>query len=116
MITRVEGFVTDITEQRTVENALRGSEEKFKALFEAAPVAMFVANQDGSIERINEKFCELLGYTLDDVSTLEDWWGRAFPTLKQRRLAQVSFGAAIESADREGRNADRVETTVTGRG
>ena len=111
----IEGFISDITERRVVEIALRRSEEKFKALFEAAPVAMFVANQDGSIERLNEKFVELLGYTEGDVPTLEDWWERAFPDPKQRRLAQVSFGAAVESADREGRGAERVETAVTGR-
>jgi len=40
------GIITDITEQKEVENTLKESEERFKVLFEKAPDAMFLAETE----------------------------------------------------------------------
>jgi len=55
--------------QRSVafENALRESEERFRATFEHAPVGIAHLDGSGRWLRVNEKFCQIVGY---DAATL----------------------------------------------
>ena len=55
--------------QRSVafENALRESEERFRATFEHAPVGIAHLDASGRWLRVNEKFCKIVGY---DAATL----------------------------------------------
>src|SRR6056297_91157 len=43
----LEGFITDVTEQKKIELQLRENEAKNKALLEALPDMMFITNYDG---------------------------------------------------------------------
>ncbi|MGA2195620.1 MAG: PAS domain S-box protein, partial [Bryobacteraceae bacterium] len=52
----------DITKRKTVEEALRESEDKFRALFDDAPVAYHELDMDGVMHRVNRAECALLGY------------------------------------------------------
>lgn len=49
--------------QRMAEEALRLSEERFRATFEQAAVGMAIIDLDGNWLQINEKLCDILGYT-----------------------------------------------------
>ena len=53
----------DITEEKSIEDALRENESQFRHLYESAPVAYFSATLDGHITRVNTKAEELLGYS-----------------------------------------------------
>lgn len=58
----------DITHWRAAERALRESEERYRSLFEQAPVAIYLA--DPSTHRVvfaNNAFLNLLGYTRKEV-------------------------------------------------
>jgi PAS domain S-box-containing protein len=54
--------LNDITERRQAERALRESEERFRNIFEEAPIGMAVISLDGSLLQVNKAFCEMLGY------------------------------------------------------
>ena len=60
----------DITEQRRAEEALRQSEERFRAIFEQAAVGMAQVDLDGSWLRVNQKLCEIVGYTEEELREL----------------------------------------------
>jgi PAS domain S-box-containing protein len=57
----------DVTRRREAERALRASEERLKAMFVQAAVGIAVASLDGRFEEANRKFCEIVGYTLEEL-------------------------------------------------
>ena len=60
------GIISDITEQKEAQEALRASEEKFRVLVTTASDAMGMADMDGTIQFINEAQRELLGFDSED--------------------------------------------------
>lgn len=54
-------------------NELRESEERYKALYENAPLPFQALNNDGMIIDINPSWLKLMGYTSDEV--LGKWYG-----------------------------------------
>jgi len=49
------------------ESALRSTEQRFKLLFDRVPVGVVFAGKDGTILQPNACYCELLGYTEDEL-------------------------------------------------
>jgi PAS domain S-box-containing protein len=67
-VTAVLGVARDITERRRVETALADSEQRFRALFEAAPFGVILAGYaSGAIERCNAAFAAMLGFEPDEL-------------------------------------------------
>jgi diguanylate cyclase (GGDEF)-like protein/PAS domain S-box-containing protein len=60
----------DITERKQAEEALRQSEEKFRATFERAPIGIAECAVDGKIIEANSKLADILGYTKDELAHL----------------------------------------------
>lgn len=55
------GTVQDLTHARAIERAARAAEERFRSVFERAPVPMALMGPDGRIEAANEALSELCG-------------------------------------------------------
>ncbi len=62
-------YFRDMTERRRAEEALRQSEGMFRGTFENAAVGIDHVDLEGRVVRINQKFCEILGYTREDLNT-----------------------------------------------
>ncbi len=64
----IEGFITDVTQRRKFEEALRQSEEKFRLAFHTSPDAINLNRlADGLFLDINEGFSRLTGYTREET-------------------------------------------------
>jgi PAS domain S-box-containing protein len=61
------GIVKDNSQNKQMEKALRTSEEKFKQLYEKAPIPYHTLSPAGTITDVNEKWCKLFGYTKEEV-------------------------------------------------
>jgi PAS domain S-box-containing protein len=56
-------YENKITERKYMEEALRESEEQFRSTFEQVTVGMVYVSTNGKWLRVNNKLCEILGYT-----------------------------------------------------
>jgi PAS domain S-box-containing protein len=70
---QVAVYMTDITDLRRTQDGLRASEERFRLLFEEAPVAYHEIDRDGVIRRVNRAECELLGFSADAILGRPVW-------------------------------------------
>ena len=60
----------DITEHKLAEEALRESEERFRATFEQAAVGVSHVALDGSWIRVNQRLCDIVGYPRGELLSL----------------------------------------------
>jgi PAS domain S-box-containing protein len=61
------GIIKDNSPHKQMERALRISEEKFKQLYEKAPIPYHTLSPDGRITDVNDTWCRLFGYAKADV-------------------------------------------------
>lgn len=61
------GTIQDITERKRAEEALRDSEEQWRAVFENNPTMYFMVDATGTIASVNPFGAEQLGYTVDEL-------------------------------------------------
>ena len=65
--------ISNITEQKQAEEALRQSEEKFRDLFENANDLIQSVDKKGKFVYVNRKWLEVLEYTKDELEKLTLW-------------------------------------------
>jgi PAS domain S-box-containing protein len=66
----VVGTALDISERRQAEQALMESEERFRGTFDNAAVGIAHVNLDGRWLTVNDKFCEIVGYSREELLSL----------------------------------------------
>ncbi|MEJ2614179.1 MAG: ATP-binding protein [Ignavibacteriaceae bacterium] len=57
----------EINQRRLAEHSLRQSEKQFRLLFERAPIGMVISSPDGNILKVNNAFCQSLGYNEEEL-------------------------------------------------
>ena len=79
------GFAHDVTRRKETEAALRGSEERYRNLFENSPIGIYRTSPDGRILMANPSLLRMLRYS-------------SFYELSQRDLEAEGFGPTYERA------------------
>jgi PAS domain S-box-containing protein len=62
--------LTDVTERRRSEEALRRSRESFQRLFEEAPIGLAILASGIELTKVNQALCEMLGYSREELRGL----------------------------------------------
>ncbi|GAG08789.1 unnamed protein product, partial [marine sediment metagenome] len=57
----------DITEHKRVQEALRESEERYRALFEQSPIGIGIARPDGPVIAANKAIEAITGYSVEEL-------------------------------------------------
>ncbi|MGD1046814.1 MAG: PAS domain S-box protein [Bacteroidota bacterium] len=67
------GVARDITERKRAEELMEKSEEKFRQMFDDAPLGYHEIDAKGNIKDINRMELEMLGYTLEEMLGAPVW-------------------------------------------
>ena len=67
---RVTGTHLDVTQRTRAEEALRESEEQYRAVFDNAVIGIDLLDQNGRILQVNRALSEMLGYSQEELRQL----------------------------------------------
>jgi PAS domain S-box-containing protein len=96
--------VTDITEQRTTEIALRESEERFRRIANQAPVLMWVTRLDRTRDFVNDAYMDFLCTADREQARTYDWRSGIHPDDLEHIIAgSVAGEASLQPFTLEGR-------------
>jgi two-component system, sensor histidine kinase and response regulator len=73
------GSNRDITSRKQAEMVLQESEERFRMLFDGAPIGLSSSNKEGQIVLMNEAFQDIFGYRPEELRTVDEWRHMVFP-------------------------------------
>jgi PAS domain S-box-containing protein len=94
-VTAITAILRDNTERYKSMQALKESEERFRAVFEHAPAGICEVGLNDSIVRVNAKFCSLLGFSEQELVG-KTWQGLCHPDdLEAALLRKANLGKGI---------------------
>jgi PAS domain S-box-containing protein len=65
--------ITDISDLKKVEGALKASEDRYRTLFENSGSPLIIVEEDTTISLVNREFEKISGYTKEDVEGRMSW-------------------------------------------
>ena len=102
----------DVTERKEAELAQLESELRFRAIIEATPVALALNDDQGNITYLNQTFVQSIGYTIQDIPTIAEWWPRAYPDPQYRQWIISKWLNASEDAKKNSSPFTPLEAAV----
>jgi PAS domain S-box-containing protein len=106
-------MIHDITEQKQTEKALKESESRFRKLAESAPMGIIISDRNQNTEYVNQRFTEMFGYTIEDMSSVEQWWTMAYPDEQFRNQVRLKWTDTLEKVINNEVNHKNLEFPVT---
>ncbi len=108
------GTLTDITERRLAEEAIRRSEEKYRTLFEESHDTIYISTPDGRLLDINPAGVRMFGYAsareMLQVDLAKQIYLRAED--RNRMLQELSLHGFVRDLELEVQTKDRQRLTV----
>ena len=94
---------------------LRSSEAQFRDSIEFLPIPIGIADTQGSILKVNNKFTEHYGYTLEDLPTISAWMMLAYSDPEYREKVLTQWAEDVTSAVQHNTTTPLREYNITGK-
>ncbi|CAK0748974.1 hypothetical protein CCP2SC5_150008 [Azospirillaceae bacterium] len=88
----------EATEREAALLSQLSSKQRFRRLFDLAPVSMGLVRENGLITDVNARFTQLFGYDCANAPDLETWWRMAHPDADYQRRGLTSWNNVIRRA------------------
>ncbi|AFY71900.1 multi-sensor hybrid histidine kinase (plasmid) [Thalassoporum mexicanum PCC 7367] len=106
------GIFMDITDRKKAEEELRASERRYAALAQAAPVAIFRTDAQGNCLYVNEFWCELAGFDMDQALG-QGWVSAIHPDDRAQVFAVWDSAAKQNKPFKDEYRFQRLDGTIT---
>ncbi|MEI6128383.1 MAG: PAS domain S-box protein, partial [Pseudomonadota bacterium] len=84
-----EDLHAEITGRKQVEEALRESEKRYRLLFEGNRDGVVLVDGKGGFLDANRAFCDMLGYSLEELKEMKDFNSTISVRLKEREHEEI---------------------------
>ena len=99
-----QGAMFDVTERRQAEEHLRAAEERYRAIVEHVPAAIYVDVPDGSMQsRYVSQIEQIMGCTPEEFIAQPELWLELMPDEHQRAEMRETYVEAIARGAPRGR-------------
>jgi len=109
-----QGIIRDITEPKRIQQKIKESERKYRALFEDSNDAVFLMNPQGEQIEFNQKAAELLGYSKEELKgmSFRDLIVRSEQKNAENKLREIERKKSIPVYRRKVRKKDGTTVPV----
>ncbi|SMP50192.1 PAS domain S-box-containing protein [Desulfonatronum zhilinae] len=84
-----QGFITDISQRKQAEEALKNEQVRRRILVDQSRDGIVVLNRDGGVHETNKRFAEMLGHTPEEVLQLHAWdWDTQWTREQLQKMIQ----------------------------
>lgn len=109
---QIVAFIRDVTDRKRAEIALRRSEEQLRSVIDTMPLSLALNDNKGNITFLNNEFRKIIGYTLEEIPTVNDWFPLAYPDDDYRRHVISTWLQRLEKKLSTGKPFEPMEITV----
>ncbi len=92
----------ELSQKELAKKEFSRSETRFRQLLELSPLPIVIGNSDGKLEFVNQRFTEVLGYTIEDIPDEETWFNTIYPDPQFRELVSTAWSQEIEKIRQSG--------------
>ncbi|NJD89472.1 MAG: PAS domain S-box protein [Betaproteobacteria bacterium] len=92
----------DVTERHRAQQALLASEARFRRAVEEAPFPILIHAEDGAILSMSRTWCEITGYSREDIPTIAAWTEKAYGERGEAVRSDIAALYGLETRRAEG--------------
>lgn len=94
------GMSLDITAVKRLEREIKAERDTLDTVLTYVPYAASLVDVDGRTLFLNQRFIDLVGYSLEDIPDAQAWMRRAYPDPELRRKVTADWAGALGTTAR----------------